>query len=50
MTDYEVMRIRNGLRGTGGYFNRCYEIAKNAFLSGNSIDAAIQKAKSKYGF
>jgi hypothetical protein len=50
MTDYEINRIRNGLRGTGGYFSRCYAIAKNEFLKGASLDKSIQTAKAKFGF
>ena len=50
LTDYEYLRIMRGLRGTGGYYARCYAAARAAFLSGYSLDAAISKARAKYDF
>lgn len=50
LTPYEIDRLRNGLKGTGGYFERCLVIAKHAFLNGSSLDDAIRTAKKKFDF
>lgn len=52
LTAYETKRINDALHKAevGGFFMKCKQTAIHLFLSGYSLDYAIDNAKRRYGF
>jgi hypothetical protein len=52
LTAYEAKRINDAISkaGTGGWFMRCKATAIHLFLSGHSLDYAINNGLRRYGF